>query len=80
MSCKHEAFSTSARVMRMEDTGGFMLELEVKCDQCQSSFRFIGVERGLSFAGPMGSVDLTELRIPVTPGADFPTAVGSVLQ
>ncbi len=71
-NCAHEAFATQAKVARLEDSGKFLLELLVQCTECNLPFHFVGVERGLSFVGPMAGVDLLELRIPIAPGSQFP--------
>lgn len=76
--CKHEEFSAATRVNRLEDRGIFLLELEVQCSQCKESFHFCGLEMGLSLSGgAMCSVDQTELRVRIAPGAVNPMAAAT---
>jgi hypothetical protein len=66
--CQHEEFDAFVAVNRLEDTGTFSADITIRCRQCQMPFSFVGVERGLSSARPMISVDGTELRAPIEPG------------
>lgn len=68
-TCKHEDFFCKVDVNRMEDSGRFMADLTVKCNQCQQPFHFQGVtEFGLLWTAPSLNFDSTELHLPIAPG------------
>lgn len=66
--CPHEDFHAAVDVNRLEDTGGFIVDVRIYCRQCQLPFSFVGFPAGLSFGRPMVSVDATELHLPIEPG------------
>lgn len=78
MACSHESFGANVAVNRIEDKGAFMADVQIGCTQCGLPFHFIGVPLGLSYARPMASVDCTELRVPIGPGAVRPGASGTM--
>lgn len=47
----------------------FFADITIKCLDCGEPFHFVGVKAGLSPLEPMVSVDATELRAPIAPGA-----------
>ena len=67
MTCGHNNFDMQSRVIRLEDCGKFMLEVEVKCTDCGTPFQFKGLWAGLNTDGAATSLDGTELRIAITP-------------
>jgi hypothetical protein len=81
MSCKHESFDATVKVIRLSDEPGgeaqdFMSEIRICCLDCRHPFEFIGVAAGLSGMLPMSSVDAQELRAPVRPaGSDRRCAI-----
>ncbi len=65
--CDHKEFQGHVTVNRLEDRGLFMADVQVRCVQCKTRFRWLGLPRGLSFSQPMISVDGFELRGPIEP-------------
>lgn len=68
LKCNHENFRADCRVNRLEDTGRFVAELNITCDQCGLPFHFPGVPYGMQNGGPTSSMDRVELRTPIIPG------------
>lgn len=67
--CEHEEFDCVATVVRMPESGNFMLEVTVTCSQCQIPFKFLGLKPGLDLNGTGCSLSLTEARLAISPGA-----------
>lgn len=68
--CKHEIFDCECTVNRIEDTGRFNMDVRVKCIQCGTPFRFIGLPAGLDMNGAATSVDATEGRFAIAPNGE----------
>ena len=56
-SCPHMNFAANVTVNRLEDTGRFIAEVTINCEDCGEKFQFLGLEPGLKLAG--ASVSLT---------------------
>ena len=69
MACKHMNFSASVNVARLEDTGRFMAEVTVKCEDCGEPFQFLGLEPGLDMQGARVSVDGLEANMAIAPNS-----------
>jgi len=54
-------------VNRLEDTGRFMADITIKCNQCGVSMVFLGVPRGLDCNGVATNTFGTELRAAIHP-------------
>lgn len=65
--CSHDKFHGDVAVNKMVDTGGFMVDVRIKCSDCNMSFRFQGLKIGLDMAGASMSVDGTEARLAIVP-------------
>lgn len=65
--CKHENFRANVRVARLEDTGRFIAEITVNCDQCGIPFQFMGLEPGIDTDGARVSIDGLEANIAICP-------------
>lgn len=65
--CPHMNFDANVRVCRLEDSGRFNAEIQIKCVECQKPFRFLGLKVGLDTAGAMMSPDGKEARIAIVP-------------
>ncbi len=65
--CKHENFDATVGVARLEDTGGFMAEIRIKCSQCGMPFQFLGLEPGLDMQGARVTIDGLEANIAIAP-------------
>ncbi|HEU5276810.1 MAG TPA: hypothetical protein VFU97_24350 [Xanthobacteraceae bacterium] len=77
--CKHEAFSTEAKIGRItEGDGGpvvdYMLDVRVHCTQCGRPFAFKGLPVGLDFAGATMSVDGLEGHFAIYPAKRGPAS------
>lgn len=73
MICKHESFTAGVKVTRLqdqetgEDAGCFNADVSIRCNECGSLFRFVGVPEGLSPSVPTTNEDRTELHVPILP-------------
>ncbi len=75
--CAHPGpFGAQADVSRIEDVGAFAVTLKIWCGSCGEPFQFLGMEMGLSSAGPMMSVSGLEANLPIQPAsAKLPPSV-----
>lgn len=65
LNCPHEEFHADVRVDRLEDSGRFCADITIKCVQCGTPFRFLGLPCGLDLNGAAVSVDGTEARLAI---------------
>jgi hypothetical protein len=75
MSCTHLNFRAQVKVARLEDSGQFMADITVQCQDCGKPFQFLGLEPGLDTQGARVSVDGLEARIGICPQDARPTPV-----
>ena len=69
MICPHEDFFANVDVNRLADSGRFVADIRIRCEQCGEPFHFLGIlERGLLISAPATSVDGLELHVPIGPG------------
>ena len=76
--CAHENFSASVAVSRLVDTGRFIADVTIKCDQCGQPFQFIGLNPGVSTRDPMVSPDGLEARLPICPEGQEPSFISHI--
>ena len=81
MKCDHMNFAANVAVNRIQEGEGgpvtkYMADVTVKCADCGTPFRFIGLPAGIDFKSPMVSVNGEELRAPIAPRGE----VASVLE
>lgn len=69
-TCRHLAFEAFVTVNRLEDTGRFSADVMIRCRDCGSPFRFLGLPSGVLTATPTVSIDGLELRAPIEPEGD----------
>ena len=77
MDCKHEIFECDCMVNRIEDVGRFSVDVRVKCVQCGTPFRFIGLPVGLDLNGASVSIDGCEGRFAIAPKGEVVTPLDS---
>ena len=65
MNCKHENFKANVTVNKLTDSGRFMADIRIHCNQCGEAFRVLGLPCGLDLNGAAVDVDGTELRIAI---------------
>lgn len=65
--CQHGEHRVKAKVSYMEDSGRWVVDITLRCTQCDEAFRFLGLPAGSSFTHPTVSMDSTELRAPIEP-------------
>ena len=76
--CPHEDFIAYVEVNRLTEHEGdempnaYSADIRVSCAACDESFRWIGVQAGLSGSKPMCSVDETVLSAPLRPASSDP--------
>lgn len=71
-SCKHMQFDAQCRVARLEDSGRFLLEVQVRCIECDTPFQFLGLQPGLNLNGATVSLDGLEANIAICPKGTQP--------
>lgn len=72
MACPHEHFEAHVIVNRLEDTGGFAADVTIRCVDCETPFRFLGLPGGLLADGAAVSFDGTEARLALAPCEGMP--------
>lgn len=72
MACAHANFHASVRVARLEDSGQFMAEIRIECQECKTPFQFLGLEPGLDLQGARVSIDGLEANIAICPVGSKP--------
>lgn len=69
MACTHEVIDASVNVHRLEDSGQFQAELEIKCAECGEPFLFLGLPIGLDLEGVTVSPDCQQARLAILPAS-----------
>lgn len=72
MPCTHPEFLANVQVNRVSKVENgpvvaYDVTATVKCTKCGTPFRWLGLQAGLSYAGPMVDVSGFELRAPIAP-------------
>ena len=70
--CEHKDFHATVGVARLEDSGGFMAEIRIRCRECDKPFQFLGLEPGLDMHGARVSLDGLEANIAIVPEGTKP--------
>lgn len=76
MKCDHKNFEADVAVNRVTegDAGPvirFMADVRVKCAECGTPSRFIGLPAGMDYNSPCVSVDACEARMPIAPKGEI---------
>lgn len=66
-SCAHKNFGADCKVARLEDSGRFLLEVQVSCTDCGTPFQFLGLPPGLNVDGARVSLDGLEATLGICP-------------
>jgi len=77
--CKHEGFSATVEVTRLQDSGGFMASVRIVCDQCGTPMHFLGLPPGLNLQGAAVSIDGAEARFAIAPEGVVPSPLQSLM-
>ncbi len=77
-TCPHNSFDCNVAVARVEDIGRFMAEVAVRCVDCGTPFRFIGLPCGMDYNVACVSVDGTEARLAIAPKGEVVTPLDGV--
>jgi len=72
-------FSAAVKVARLEDSGQFMAEVRVKCDECGLPFQFLGLEPGIDLQGARVSVDGLEASLAICPQGKQPSPLDRIV-
>lgn len=75
--CDHKNFEAKSNIIRLEDSGRFMMEVSVKCTECDTPFQFLGLPLGLNMEGAAMEVDGLEARLTIAPQGDVPHPLGN---
>lgn len=78
MTCKHETFDCFVTVNRLEDVGRFMADVTVKCSDCGTPFKFLGLPLGVDYNSATVSFDGTEARLAIAPQGEVVPPVHGV--
>lgn len=65
--CMHMNFKAQCRITRLEDTGTFVVEVEVQCAECGEAFRFPKLPPAISTKTPCVNIDGTIATLPIEP-------------
>jgi hypothetical protein len=66
--CAHtKTHTTTTEINHFADSGGYMVEIGVKCGECGQPFRFLGLPLGLNLNGATISIDGLTARLAVAP-------------
>jgi len=64
--------SANVRIDYLEDTGRYMCEVSLKCEDCGQPFRFLGLPLGLNMNGAAMNVDGLAARLAIMPADRIP--------
>lgn len=78
MACKHESFEANVDVNRIEDAGRFMADITIRCADCGTPMRFLGLPLGLDMNSATVSFDGTEARMGIAPAGEAVPPVNGV--
>lgn len=71
--CRHnKRHEVVARIACLEDSGGFVAEITIKCGDCGKPFQFLGLEPGVDTQGARVSIDGLEANIAICPEGSKP--------
>jgi hypothetical protein len=66
--CAHiKTHTTMTELNHFTDSGGYMVEISLKCGECGQPFRFLGLPLGLNMNGATMSMDGLTARIAILP-------------
>ena len=65
--CEHQDFFATVTVNRLEDSGRFSADVAIRCQECRTPFRFIGLPGGIDLNGAAVSADGCEARLAIAP-------------
>lgn len=76
MTCKHDASHVAdCKVIHLEDTGRFMIEINVACGDCGKPYVFLGLPAGLNMNGAAVSVDGLTALLSIAPQGTEPAPI-----
>lgn len=78
-ACKHMNFYASVKVIRMEDSGQFMADVSIQCEDCKIPMQFLGLEPGLNLHGATVSIDGLEARLAICPEGARPNPIQKLM-
>lgn len=78
--CGHHDFHAQCHFIRLEDIGKFMLEIRIRCTECETPFQFVGLPAGLNLSGATVSVDGLEGNFAIAPAGTVPCFLDEVGQ
>jgi hypothetical protein len=68
--CKHKNIETTTDISYLEDANRFTADIRIRCADCGTPFRFIGLPAGLDLNGAAVSADGTEGRFAIAPKSE----------
>lgn len=63
--CKHEEFAANVAVARLLDSGRFNAAVTIRCAECGTPFRFLGLPAGVDLNGASVSPDGEEALLAI---------------
>ena len=73
--CDHKDFAVHAEVNRLEDTGQFMMDVTVRCAECNLPFQFMGLDPGLDLQGARVDLGGITARLAIHPQGARPSPI-----
>lgn len=70
--CPHMNFRAKVDVIRLADSGGYMADITINCEDCGIAMQFLGLPPGLDTQGATVSLDGKEARIAISPEGTIP--------
>lgn len=71
-ACQHKVFDAQCRVARIEDVGRYVLEVSVRCTECDTPFQFLGMQPGFNYEHPTVRLDGLQADLPICPQGHQP--------
>jgi len=79
-TCKHNDFVAEVDVFRLDDCQKFQAEIHIKCKECGTQFRFLGLSIGVDLNGAMVSVNGIEARLAIAPADIAPSPFQKMIE
>lgn len=78
MACEHKNFEATVDVNRVEDIGRFTADVRIRCTECNTPMKFLGLPLGLDYNSATVNFDGTEARMGIAPAGEAVPPVSGV--
>jgi hypothetical protein len=76
--CPHNKFDCNVQVNRLEDIGRFSADVTIRCEDCGTPMKFLGLPLGLDLNSAAVSFDGTEARLAIAPKGEVVPPINGV--